>query len=410
DMHLPLTVPNIWYMADLKATGANGAPGYHAAGVTLPGMPFVIAGHNEHVAWGFTALYADVQDLYIEKLDGKGNYLDFDGMWKPLAVDREVIHVRLGKDVQFDVQSTAHGLLLNSIFTRDSRPIALKWTLYDPTLNALPLYEMNTASNWAEFSAALSAWNWPTQNVVYSDDQGHIAYHAVGRVPIRALGLGVFDKPLPHDQLDLRFEWGLGWKTQLVYIPYDAMPHAVDPPSGFLATANSRVTTNKPRYDPISNNDLSAIPLTDEWAEPYRVERIYKTLEGRDRLTPKDLLALQTDIYSEVDQELGHRFAYAIDHTAGADDRLKKAADLMRSWDGRLTTDSAAASIVTQTRQALWPLILKPKLGKVAEEYQWAESNFAEEEIIMHASPGWLPPGYKNWDALLTDAVRKGMK
>ena len=122
-------------MADLSA------PGYHAAGVTLPGMPFVIAGHNEHVAWGFTALYADVQDLYVEKLDGKGNYQAPDGAWKPLSVDHEVIHVRGGKDVTVDVQSTAHGPLLNPILTKETRPIALKWTLYDPTLNhvaALP--------------------------------------------------------------------------------------------------------------------------------------------------------------------------------------------------------------------------------------------------------------------------------
>jgi penicillin amidase len=177
------------------------------------------------------------------------------------------------------------------------------------------------------------------------------------------------------------------------------MPHAFDPPSGFLATANSRVAA-----------DNAPIRLTNEWADPYRIERIYKLLEGRDRLTPKDMLAVQTDVYSEVDQEIGHRLAYAIDHTPGAEGRLQKAADLMRSWDGRLTIDSAAASIVTQTRKALWLLILKPKLGKDAEDYQWAESNFAEEEIIMHASPDWLPPDYKNWDALLTEAVRQGMK
>ena len=397
DMHLGLNEPDIWYMADLRA------PGFHAAGVTLPGMPFVIAGHNEHVAWGFTALYADVQDLYVEKLDGKSNYLDFDGSWKPLALDREVIHVRLGKDVQFDVQSTEHGPILNSIFTRDERPIALKWTLFDPTLNALPLYEMNTASNWTEFSAALSNWSWPTQNVVYTDDQGHIAYHAVGKVPIPYLGNGV-PFHVPFDQAYMNFrvgtnEWADPSLVPGTYLPFDLMPHAFDPPSGFLATANSRVTA-----------DNAPIRLTEEWAEPYRIERIYKTLQGRDRLTPADMLALQTDVYSEVDQEIGHRLAYAIDYTSGADDRLKKAADLMRSWDGRLTTDSVAASIVTQARKALWPLILKPKLGKVAEEYQWSESNFAEEEIIMHASSDWLPPGYKNWDALLTDAVRQGMK
>jgi penicillin amidase len=328
----------------------------------------------------------DVQDLYVEKLDGKGNYQAADGTWKPLAVDHEVIHVRGRKDVDLDVQSTAHGPLLNPILTHETRPIALRWTLYDPTLNTLPLYEMNTAANWAEFSAALAAWCWPTQNVVYTDDQGHIAYHAVGRVPLRPSGLaGV---PITDNQHE--------WQG---YIPFDAMPSAFDPPSGFLATANARVTTDKSPY-----------PLTLEWIDPYRIERVYKSLQGRDELAPKDMLAVQTDIYSEVDQELGHRFAYAIDHTPGADARLRQAADLMRSWDGRLTTDSAAASLVTTTRKALWPLILKPKLGKDADDYSWAEEDFAEEEIVMHGSPDWLPEGYKNWDALLTEAVRKGME
>jgi penicillin amidase len=377
-------------MADLKA------PGFHAAGVTLPGMPFVIAGRNDHVAWGITALYADVQDLYIEKLDGKGNFEDLDGSWTPLALDHEVIKVRGSKDVQLDVQSTTHGPLLNPMFTKETRPIALKWTIYDTALHVLPLYQINTASSAAEFTTALSMWCWPTLNMVYSDDQGHIAYHSVGRVPLRPDYGDLWGKPMD------RF-WGDGWMNLRAewkgYIPFDQMPNAFDPPSGFLATANSRVTTDKSPY-----------PLTLEWAGPYRTERIYKMLQGRDQLKPADMLAVQNDVYSEVDQELGHRFAYAIDHTPGADDRLKKAADLMRSWDGRLTTDSAAASIVTQTRMALWPLILVPKLGKDAEDYRWSESSFAEEEIVMHANPDWLPPAYKNWDALLTEAVRKGME
>jgi len=385
DMHLGLTEPNIWFMADLKA------PGFHAAGVTLPGLPFVIAGHNEHVAWGFTALMADVQDLYIEKLDGKGNYQDNDATWKPLSVDHEVIKVRGGKDVQLDVQSTAHGPLLNSILPKETRAIALKWTLYDPALNAMPLYELDTAANWTEFSAALGAWCWPTQNVVYSDDRGHIAYHAIGKVPIRPVGLRALPIRDGAGQ-DPKHEWQ-------GYMPFDQLPNAADPPSGFLATANARVTT-----------ESSAYPLALEWIDPYRVERIYKSLDGRDGLTPKDMLAVQTDVYSEVDQELGQRLAYAIDQTDGTDDRLRKAADLMRSWDGKLTPDSVAASIVTQARKALWPLILEPKLGKDAADYRWMEADFAEEEIVMHAKPEWLPKEFKNWDALLTEAVRKGMK
>jgi penicillin amidase len=379
DMHLGLTEPNIWFMADLRA------PGFHAEGVTLPGVPFVIAGHNEHVAWGFTALYGDVQDLYFEKLDGKGNYQAADGSFKPLAVDHEVIHVRGSKDVQLDVQSTAHGPLLNPLFGDEKRPFSLKWTLHDPALKGLPIYRLDTASSCKELTTALADWNLPTLNVVYSDDQGHIAYHAIGRLPRRPAGLmGVPIQDAAHE-----------WQG---YIPFDEMPNSFDPPSGFLATANSRVTTEN-----------SPHPITLEWADPYRAQRIYKALQGRDQLTPKDMLAVQTDIYSEVDQEIGHRLAYAIDHTAGSDERLRKAADLMRSWDGRLTTESAAASIVTKARYVFWPLILQPKLGKDAEWYSWSTSNFAEEEIIMHGNADWLPSTYKNWDALLTAAVRKGM-
>ncbi len=383
DMHLTLRVPDTWYMADLRA------PGFHAVGVTLPGFPLIIAGHNEHVAWGFTALLGDVQDLYVEKLDGKGNYEGVDAAWRPLAVDREVIHVRGSKDVFLNVDSTDHGPLLNPLLPKGDPPIALKWTLYDPDLNTLPLYAMNVASNWAEFSAALARWCWPTQNLVYADDHGHIAYHAIGKVPLRSAGL--VDVPIT----DSVHEWQ-------GYIPFDAMPYAVDPPSGFLATANSRVTTDKSLY-----------PITDDWIAPYRTERIYKMLDGRDELTPKDMLAAQTDIYSEVDEEMGDRFAYAIDHTPGpegnGDARMRQAADLMRKWDGRLTTDSVAASLVTQTRAALWPLILEPKLGKLEDDYHWSEKDFAEEEIVMHAKPEWLPNNYRNWDALLAAAVRKGM-
>jgi len=409
DMHLTLREPDTWYMADLYSSGSHGAPGFHAAGVTLPGVPLVIAGHNDHVAWGFTALYGDTQDLYIEKLDGKGNYQGWDAGWKPLIVDPEVIHVRGGKDVLLTVQTTAHGPLLNPVLPAGDAPTALKWTLYDPLLNKIPLYEMNTASNWAEFSAALANWSWPTLNLVYSDDQGHIAYHAIGLIPLRPAGIA--NVPIPHaatageSSPDHSHEWGPTECAGICpdFIPYDQLPNAVDPPSGFLATANSRVTTDESPY-----------PLTNEWADPYRIERIYKSLDGRDHLTAADMIAVQTDIYSELDQEMGHRFAYAIDHTPGpegnGDPRMRQAADLMRSWDGRLTTSSAAASIVTQTRAALWPLILQPKLGNLAGDYRWGEDWFAEEEIVMNAKSAWLPSAYKDWNALLTAAVRSGMK
>ena len=400
DMHLGLSVPNIWYMADLKA------PGYHAAGVSLPGMPYIIEGHNEHVAWGITALMGDAQDLYIEKLDGKGNYQSYDESWQPLRTTHEVIHVRGSRDVALSVQQTDHGPLLNPILPQEKRGIALKWTLYDPQLNSMPVYRVNTAENWPQFTAAFADWCWPTLNIVYADDAGHIGYHAVGKVPIRPSRYRGGDLPLPYDPMNGRTEWGgmlvdsAKRTTQFaMYVPFEAMPAAYDPPSGFLATANARVTTEKSQYT-----------IAQEWVEPYRVERIYKALEGRDGLTPADMLAVQTDVYSEFDQEMARRIAYALDHSAQSDARLGEAAQLLRDWDGRLTEDSAAASIITTTRKALWPMILEPKLGKQWSEYEWGESNFALEEIVMQAKPAWLPKAYKNWDELLTAAVERALK
>ena len=235
-----------------------------------------------------------MQDLYIEKLDGKGNYQAIDGAWKPLAVDHEVIHVRGGKDVTLDVQSTAHGPLLNPILPNETPAHLAKWTLYDPALNTLPLYQLNVASNWTEFSAALGVWCWPTQNVVYSDDQGHIAYHAVGRVPLRPAGL----QGLPIQDADARVA-GL----------YSLRPHA--------QRLSIRPRVFWPPPTPASRRTSRLTRSRSSGSIPTASERIYKALQGRDQLTPPDMLAVQTDVYSEVDQEIGHRLAYAIDHTPG---------------------------------------------------------------------------------------------
>ena len=375
DMHLNLTIPDLWYMTDLMA------PGYHVEGVTMAGIPGIIAGHNEYVAWGITGLYADVQDLYVETLDGKGNYLDKGIEWKPLEVDHEVITVRGKKNVEIDVLSTSHGPLLNPVFEKTTRPVALQWTLFDKSLHSLPIYELDTARNWKEFSDALRSWCWPTQNFVYADDRGTIAYQAAGKVPLRPNGLsGVPIKDADHE-----------WRG---YVPFEAMPHIVNPSSGFIATANSRVTP-----------DGTAYPLSLNWGDPYRTERIYALLGKRTRLTRQDMLATQIDVYSELNHELAARFARAIERSRSVDARMQTAADLMRVWDGRMTVDSAAATLVSKARTVLWDLILKPKLGDDVSHYIWSNRNFAQEQIVKEESLEWLPPEYSNWDALLTAAV-----
>ena len=378
DMHIAHSVPNIWYEVDLKAGN------FHAAGVSTPGAPFVTAGHNDHIAWGFTSLYGDTQDIYIEQLNAEGEYLGTDG-WKPLEHVRERIRVRGGRDVVVDVARTEHGPVITPAIPHERRILTLKWAAYDPKASGIPLYDLNAAANWTDFRAAMTGWWGPTLNVVYADDQGHIGYQAVGYIPLRQGGLsGV---PAPRGQHE--------WEG---FIPFDQLPSTLDPANGLIATANSRITPDGYPY-----------PLTLEWAAPYRNERIWKWLAGKNHLTREDMLTLQTDIYSSLNQELGQRFAYAIDHASKPGKRLREAADLLRSWDGVMSADSAPAAIVFAARGAFWPLVLKPKLGDEWQVYQWPESQFVMEELVMHSPPQWLAPGYANWDEMLTAMVKNGL-
>ena len=411
DMHLQHGVPGIWYMADL----ASGS--FHVSGVTLPGTPFVIVGHNQHVAWGFTNLGADVQDLYIEQTRGDGDAAEFeagDGIWHKLLHQREVIHVKGGADVVLDITATQHGSMatpiVSALYPHEKRSVALRWTVYDPANVTSPFYAINSATDWQSMCAATAQFGGPAQNMQYADDQGHIGYHAIGRVPIRgSTASAAALSPVPTDGRDASGEWA-------GYIPFEAMPQSYDPSGSFVATANARVAP-----------DGYPFPITLDWAAPYRNERIWKVLATKNGLVPADMLVLQTDVYSDLDKVIAQRLAYAVDHSdslrkngdSSKAKRLRQAADLMRVWDGTVSAESAAPAIVDAARAAFWPLILEPQLGLKVEGkenpetlalYGWGEKQYAEEQIIMHAPARWLPVAYADWNELLTAAVEKGLK
>lgn len=379
DMHLPFSIPGIWYEAGLEA------PGFHAAGVTIPGIPFLIAGHNDHVAWGFTAMYADMQDLYVEQTNAQGDYRAPDGSWQPIEHHRETIRVRGAPDVTIDVATTDHGPIITPLIPHETRTIALRWSVYDVPQDNIPLFALDTATDWTSFRAALSRWTSPSLNVVYADDQGNIAYQAIGQIPNRPNGL--MDVPITGS--------GHQWQG---YIPFDQLPSTLNPPDGIIATANSNIT---PKGFPYG--------ISDDWGDPYRNERIWKWLTGKNNLTAADMLTLQTDVYSAVDQELAQRFAYAIDHASHTDRRLREAANILRTWQGRVTADSPAAAIVNASKKAFWPMLLRPKLGSAWRLYRWDEKGFAQEQIITNTPQGWLPPGYKTWDDFLAEVVQTAL-
>jgi penicillin amidase len=443
DMHLTHSLPGIWYEADLEAPIPGSEP-LHVAGVSIPGLPLIVVGHNAHVAWGFTNVGADVQDLYLETTRGSGQSEEFQtvsGTWQPVIHLPETIKVSHAKDIAWDVAATRHGDTITPILTpilRDqSRQVSLRWTLYDPSVVQLPVYAFATAHDWPSFLTAVALFGGPAQNIVYADDQGHIGYHASGRIPLRgaapatpppaastndpgnpeaaaaeqaATAPGNLPLSGPLSAVPVVPSAATEWSG---YIPFDRLPQVFDPPSGVIATANGRVAPDGYPY-----------PITLNWGEAYRTERLYHLLLHSKGLTPHDMLATQTDIYSDFDHVLAQRLAYALDHSpAIAVDKnakhvqtLRQAADLLRNFDGRMTTDSAAASIVTATHSALWPMLLAPHLNAPAkgqpdplELYAWYAKDFALEEIVTHQEPRWLPKQFSNWNDFLASAVALGL-
>ena len=194
DMHLGHQMPNLWYEAHLRCGN------FDAAGVTLPGLPYVIVGHNQRIAWGFTNIGPTVEDVYMETFNPDGQYLTPEG-WKAPEHRSEVIHVKGKPDVTVDVAVTRHGPVITELIPGETRKLALRWTLYDGTHD--PFLEVDSAQNWEQFRKALSAFDAPGQNVVYADVDGNIGYQATGKIPIRASG----DGSLPENGSDNGHEW-----------------------------------------------------------------------------------------------------------------------------------------------------------------------------------------------------------
>ncbi len=332
DMHLGHQLPSTWYEMHLHAGD------YNIVGFSLPGMPFIIVGHNQRIAWGYTNLNPDVQDLFIENFNAAGEYETPSG-WRKPVIDHQVIHVKGKPDVALDVVVTRHGPVVSDLLEGETRKLALQWLVYDDKAIGIPLFDLNSAQNWEQFRQALSMFATPSQNVVYADVDGHIGYQAMGFVPTRASG----DGTLPQPGADGKHDW-------TGYIPFDKLPSVYDPPSGIVATANARITPNGYPYQ-----------LATQWFSPYRTERIYKVLESGKKFSSDDMLALQTDITSDYDRFFAEKFVEAIDHSPKAGDRVKRAAALLRNFDGRMLADSAAPTIVVNARRALWRKLLLPK-------------------------------------------------
>ncbi|MGZ8847939.1 MAG: penicillin acylase family protein [Pyrinomonadaceae bacterium] len=381
DPHIPAAVPGIWYQTELTA------PGIHVAGVTFPGAPGIVVGHNDRIAWGATNLGPDVQDLYLEKFD-KDNpkrYLTPSG-WRDAEIRQEQIKVR--KNLQdpnsievqtVDVTVTRHGPI---VLEKDGNRYALRWTALDSTtFEAAGLFDANRARDWKEFAEALSHYSGPTQNLVYADVDGHIGYYGAGRIPIRKSG----DGSVPYDGSTDDGEW-------TSFIPFDKLPHSYDPPSGIIVTANQRIAGQSYPYF-----------LSHLWAQPYRARRIFDLLSAKPKLSTDDFRRIQGDVYSIALVNFARAAAkslksqsvpgaVATGSPSDADDKLRKLIADFETWDGLLVPDSRVAPLVSQMRASFKQRILNAALGAaLAKTYGWPGSDRLIDRILAEQPREWLP-------------------
>jgi penicillin amidase len=385
DPHLPSFVPSIWFMIHLSM------PGFRVAGVTSPGAPGIILGHNEHVAWGATNLAPDVQDLYLEKFD-KDNprkYMTPDG-WREVEVRHEEIKVRKSftdttTTSEFvDITVTRHGPI---IFEKNGARYALRWTALDPnTVEFDAFYSVNRAKNWKEFQAGLGRYQGPTQNFVYADNDGNIGYYGAGKIPIRKSG----DGSIPYDGAGDSGEW-------VKYIPFDQLPHVFNPPDGFIVTANQRVAGRSYQHF-----------LTHEWAAPHRAQRILTLLKAKPKLSQSDMRDIQADIvhisistFTRETLKLAGPADTSV-KVAGGEVTWRESLELFKNWDGRMSIESRAAPLATEMRIAFRRRILEAAIGvERAKEFSWANEGTFLDRMITERPPEWLPKESKDYLDLL---------
>jgi penicillin amidase len=366
DPHLLASSPGIWYLTHLST------PTMRVAGVTFPGVPGVVLGHNEHIAWGATNVGPDVQDVYSETFNEKGEYKTPDG-WAAATVRKEEIKVRTNPlnpattIETFNVTETRNGPI---IIDSGEQKISLKWTAFDPKnadFNAF--YSLNRAKDWNGFKSSLSSYGGAMQNFVYADTKGNIGWYAAGKLPVRRKG----DGSLPYDGTSADGDW-------VGFVPFAELPNLYNPSEGFIVTANQRIAGTVYKHQ----------QLVRDFAPPWRARRLFDLLSKDTKASMDSVSAAQHDVFNIPLKMLAEDI---VAMKAASNEYLK----LIGDWDGKMTPESQTALIVNEIRTCA--------SNKIAADNPGVPAYIIRERILFWAirerSPRWLPKGVTDYPTLL---------
>lgn len=380
DPHLGIQMPSIWYQIGLHCAPKSDACPYEVAGFSFAGVPGVVIGHNDHIAWGFTNTGPDVMDLYVEKINpANPDQYEYMGKWVDMEVRTETIQIGGGKPVDLKVRVTRHGPIISDTYgplKNDVTPtvtpykdlagidlpinyaIALRWTALEPGTTFQAIWGFNKASNWDEFRNYAREFTVPAQNLLYADVDGNIGYQMPGNIPIRTKG----DGRLPVPGWTGEYEWS-------GYIPFDELPYEYNPPSGYIVTANNQVPPANFKY-----------LISSDWDYGFRAQRITDMIQqAPGKIDIAYIQKMQGD-----DKSLNAQIMIKTLDNVKLDPALAKIRDqYLSNWDGQETMDSASASLY--------------------ENFWWnlLGSTFFDENIPKDQMPGDGSRGYAIMENLI---------
>jgi penicillin G amidase len=342
DPHLGIQMPSIWYQVGLHCSPVSESCPFNVSGFSFAGVPGVVIGHNDRIAWGVTNVGPDVQDLYIEKINPLNpNQYEYKGEWIDMDIRQEKINVAGGEPVDLTVRSTIHGPIISDtygpltesndtndksfseksgIYLPENYVISLKWTALEPTKIFNAIWGFDKAKNWNEFREAAKNFVVPAQNLVYADVDGNIGYQMPGNIPMRLSG----DGTLPVPGWSGEYDWA-------GYIPFDELPYVLNPTSGFIVTANNQV--NPWNYPYL---------ITQDWDYGYRAARISDLIQSNlSNITIETFRQIQGDNYdasAAILIPILSKFDFK-------QNNLEIYLSMLQNWDFQNSMDSAPAAL-----------------------------------------------------------------
>lgn len=343
DTHLRLQSPSRWYELQMEM------PGVRVRGMSIAGVPAIVAGRNENIAWGLTNVMADDADFYVEKLDPEtGSRFLYGTEWRPLNAVTEFIQVRGDTAVPVTIRSTGHGPIVTDIATPVSRSrppfvASMRWTGNDVDDQFGAFTAINRAGTWQEFTAGVRQFAVPGQNFVYGDVDGNIGYWCGAKIPIRGGGTSI----LPQPGWDPASRW-------TGFVPFESLPHRFNPPEGYLATANNKIV-----------DDAYPYPISWLWEPSSRIQRLNEVLGTRgEKFTIGDFERLQNDTYSYFARETMPVLLKAMRGSGMFEGADTVVMEYLRNWNNRFSRGEIACAIYQQFLTCFLHAVYADEMGE----------------------------------------------